>query len=266
MRWSVVCCSKMEAPYILEWACWYKLMGAEKIYLYDSGHDETKETLSKLIELGFVEYIHWPEYPAQYPAYEHALTNYRNTALAFFDADEYLLPMGDESVAEILDDMLNRSFVSGLAIGWEMFGDNFHETRPAELITEAYTKRQDDQHFECFTKCIVNPNLIIPRVHDPHWFNSISNFQIIREDGMPVKWGDHHHRKSWEFPKKRIRLNHYFTKSREDFMRKLARRGPDGNERQLNDFEISRRFNNRQDDTLILKHAKKLKALIECFK
>jgi hypothetical protein len=266
MKWSVVTVSKLESKDILEWACWYKLIGAEKIYLYDSLDDDTNVVLMKLIREGFVELIPWDIYPAQYPAYEDARIKFIDTALAFVDADELIIPL-ENSVSNILDEVITDN-VSGLAIGWDLFGCNGHVSRPKEgLMIENYTKRQDySTNFECFTKCIMIPNLMSEGILDPHWFQSKEGFHIAREDGSILNWGEHHHRLPWDFPKNKIKINHYISKSKEDYIERRSRRGPDGLKRELNEFEIYSENCNSVYDRTAHKWLENLKELMGFYK
>ncbi len=264
MKWSVVCCSKNEGQDILEWVSWYKLQGAEKVYLYDALTDDTHGTLQKYIQGGYVEFIPWTIYPAQYPAYKDALSRFKDTALAFVDADELIVPL-DGTVSDILDSIVTHN-VSGVAIGWEIFGNNGHTKRPEGLMIENYTRKIDySLEHETMTKCIVIPERMSGDVSDPHWFSSKPGFHLVREDGSVIRWGQHHHRGSLPFPKSRIRLNHYFTKSFDDFCKKVERRGPDGHTRLMKDFDCNE-VANAVPDTFVLKWAHKLKEIIECYK
>ena len=264
MKWSVVTVSKMESKDILEWACWHKLMGAEKIYLYDALADDAHGELKKLILEGFVEFIPWTRYPAQYPAYEDARVRFTDTALAFIDADELIVPLKG-TVSQILDETLKEN-VAGLAIGWDMFGPNGHDVRPPTgLMIENYTKRENRQG-ECFTKCIMLPEFMETGIWDPHWFRVKDGYHIVREDGSILRWGEHHHRLPWPYPKEKIKLNHYFTRSKEDFMRKYNRRGPDGNQRKLEDFDVAVIRCNEVEDTTAHAWINELKVLMKCYR
>jgi len=264
MKWSVVCCSKNEGLDILEWVSWYKLQGAERIYLYDALADNTHGVLQKYIQSGFVEFIPWTVYPAQYPAYKDALERFKSTALAFVDADELIVPL-EGTISSLLDELILPN-VSGIGIGWEIFGNNNHQARPEGLMIENYTRKIDyNVNRETMTKCIVIPDRLTGFVSDPHWYSSKPGFDIVREDGSILKWGEHHHRTNTPFPKSRIRLNHYFTKSFEDFCRKVNRRGPDGHTRLMTDFKCND-VANAVSDTFVLKWADKLKEIIECYK
>jgi hypothetical protein len=235
MKWQIAACTKSEGPNLLEWCCYHILKGAEKITLYDFDHEENSKRLAGLINVGRVEIIPWTIYPAQWQAYSDFIkknSGYLSMPIAFIDADEFICTPAKVTVAQVLSQMPEHS--AGLGIGWRIFGSSGHEKRPEGLVIENYTRRVNyDKNYETFTKCIVNPRFITAEVNDPHIFFPKPGKEITREDGIPLRWGDHHHRKPEPFPMSKIWLNHYFTKSREDFMIKYNRRGPDGAQRKL---------------------------------
>lgn len=247
MTWNICAVSKNEGLYIQEWAAYHKVIGCKKIFLYDAETDDTKQKLAQYIDEGFVKFIPWHIHPAQWQAYSDYITgcqfedpNEFKEWAALIDIDEFILPMGEESIEQFLGSFDER--VSGIGIGWHMFGSNNRYLRPKEnygsVIMNYYRCQDYQENKERMTKCFIRPNLCLSHVRDPHYFDPKPGFRIVREDGVELRWGDHHHRKNEDFPTERVRLNHYFTKSFEDWLVKFNRHGPDGNFRQMLDFAV----------------------------
>jgi hypothetical protein len=249
MSWNICAVSKNEGLYIQEWAAYHKILGCEKIFLYDAETDDTKQKLAQYINEGFVKFIPWHIHPAQWQAYSDYIVgnqfenpnDSRRTWAALIDIDEFILPMGDESVEDFLKGFDDK--VSAIGIGWQMFGSNNRYLRPKEnhgSVVMNYFRCQDYSEFkERMTKCFVRPYGCVAHVRDPHYFDPKPGFRVLREDGRELRWGDHHHRTNDDFPVERMRLNHYFTKSFEDWLIKVGRDGPDGNHRQMIEFAIA---------------------------
>ncbi|NJO79378.1 MAG: glycosyltransferase family 92 protein [Cyanobacteria bacterium RM1_2_2] len=87
---------KYEAPYLLEWLEFHKLVGVQKFYLYDNGDGiDTIGILYPYFESGEVILHDWPVAPGQLPAYKHCLQTYSQDSewIAFIDLDEFLFPL-----------------------------------------------------------------------------------------------------------------------------------------------------------------------------
>lgn len=257
----VVACCKNEGLYIKEWIEYHSLIGVEHFYIYDAATDNTRDILEPYVKNGTVTYIEWKVYPAQVPAYHNFVFQRRGMSAnwaAFIDLDEYIVLKDSDSLTGFLKDY-DRVDIAGLAIGWSIFGSSGHVTRPEGLIIENYTKCVDyTLNKERFTKVIVRPNKIA-YVDDPHFLKSKSNCRIVREDHVPLNFGDHHHRLTTDFPVQRVQLNHYFCKSFSDFQGKIARRGPDGGGRFFEEFANCNATANAVEDTVIQKYIPELR-------
>lgn len=257
----VVACCKNEGPFIKEWIEYHLIVGVEHFYIYDAGTDNTADVLEEYVKRGLVTYILWTNHPAQVYAYHNFVFQRLGmdaSWAAFIDLDEYILPMKDERLADILVEY-DRPDIAGIAIGWHIFGANGHIARPPGLITENYTKCVDYSLYpERFTKGIVRP-FRVSYVDDPHIFRAKSRCQMVREDYKPIKFGEHHHRDGTNFPVSRLRINHYFCKCYNDFLGKIKRGGPDGGGRYLEEFANCNKTANSVTDTVIQKFVPELR-------
>ncbi len=262
---SVVAVVKNEGRYLREWLEFQRLMGADHVYLYDNGStDSTDEVLAPFVAEGFVTAVPWITFDhdlcRQRLAYAHALSNFGPDFrwMAFIDLDEFLFPVAASSLVDALSDYEDDF---AICVPWFMFGHCGHETPPAGLVIENYTARASyPPKPRCEPlmkwKSIVQPAAVVA-VNSVHMFNLSNGITggvdenrepVIRKTERPPP------------PGKIFRLNHYFTRSRQEFAVKakdggLGNRGPRKRQRLANMIEAETVY----DDT-ILRFAPALRA------
>ena len=94
---------KDEAPFLLEWLAFHKVIGVDMFYLYDNGSsDGGGELIRRSGFAGNVTLIEWPERPGQLSAYNHFRVHHarRFTWAAFIDIDEYIMPLAGSSIRD----------------------------------------------------------------------------------------------------------------------------------------------------------------------
>ncbi|WP_203623411.1 glycosyltransferase family 2 protein [Lacticaseibacillus sp. 866-1] len=217
---GIVSIVKNEAPYMAEWICYHLSAGVDHIFLYDNDStDDLQDVLRSFGERVTLIPIHGVV--RQLDAYNHALNHYGLACrfMAFIDADEFIYsPEGDHEVKPVIEDILDRPHVGGLAVNWLIYGSSHFEHQPAGLVTDNFVLRS---RFD-FTK-----NLLIKTICNPrrvfyfslsHAPNYLPGYHAVNELGTVVPWAT-----TKEYSGKRIRLNHYYSKSREAFLKKRAR-------------------------------------------
>ena len=218
-----------EAHHLAEWLEFHHLVGVEHVYLYDNGStDNPCKVLEPYIREGFVSVIPWASPLTAHEvlqrfAYVHAILNFgiHWRWMAFIDIDEFLFPVEGTSLPAILADYEG---LPAVAAYWTMYGFNGHETRPPGLTIESYTKRSP-YGVQAWPKSIVDPSKVIG-VGSVHMFDFAEGREIAYDEqkrlirGLEGKKG----RPPSDFgPSNILRLNHYFTRSREEFAAKTAR-------------------------------------------
>ena len=205
---------KNEAYYLREWIEFHRRIGIEHFYLYNNNStDDFRDVIAPYVEQKLVTLHDWSEVPASPGADLHCITRYRDEArwIAFLDADEFLLPVGKTSLTELL-----RKFEDfpALAVNWIYFGSNGHLKRPHGGVLENYTKRSavPNRH----VKSIVNPRKVIKYGNSHYWFYSRAALPVNTQV-TPV-YG------SFSEPAVAdvLRINHYYSKSREEFLAKAV--------------------------------------------
>ncbi|MBD5400415.1 glycosyltransferase family 92 protein [bacterium] len=212
---------KDEGPYLKEWLDFHILVGVTKFYLYDNeSGDNTHKILEPYIDRGIVEYTWFPGKQMQAPAYKDILNKHANDArwMALIDLDEFLVPVEHKTIPEFL-----HSLPGGwaqLIVTWVMYGSSGHKKKPEGMVMENYKYHANDKR-NSGIKPIINPRLFL-EYRSPH-MNLIGGFTI---DNNGKKLG---HIDQTNNPPafNKLRCNHYYTKSFEDYMEKY-RRGASG--------------------------------------
>lgn len=255
---AIVAILKNEAPYIREWLEYHLMAGVEHFYLYDNdSEDNLTEVLKPFIDAELVDYVSMPGKVAQMLAYNHATAAHRYECryLTFIDADEFIFPKGGRSIKEVLHDVLDDDpNAAGLAINWHMFGSGGNATADIGAgVIDRFRYRAPDK-FEVekqfgngHVKTIANPRCI-DVLTIPHFAFYYAGKHAIDENGKPVQ--------SWfngDVPDKKIIINHYYTKSREEYERKVVRGNADAaqNFYRMEKFYELERASTIYDDSLI---------------
>lgn len=214
-----------------EWLEYHKLLGVEHFYLYDhSSNDRSREILQPYIDEGLVDLFEWPievknqeEYLSllQLPVYNHALSLARESAAwaAFIDLDEFLVPVEENSLVELLEEYTPYA---GLAINWQIFGTSGINRLPEEglLIEHLLWKVHPESSINQVVKLVVQPRLV-ERIGNPHTFDLIQGSYVVDSNFIPL--APRQRGKSILIDK--IRIHHYWCGTREWFFQnKLPRR------------------------------------------
>ncbi|NJO79379.1 MAG: glycosyltransferase family 92 protein [Cyanobacteria bacterium RM1_2_2] len=249
---------KYEAPYLLEWLEFHKLVGVQRFYLYENGdgHD-IAEIVQPYLESGEVILHDWPVAPGQLPAYKHCLQTYSQDSewIAFIDLDEFLFPTVESDLKDTLDEFASTP---GVGVNWLMFGTSGHGVRPAGLQIENFTKRAETDFAENrHIKSIVRPDRVLPPA-DPHFF-SCKDGVTVTENHLPLSSA-----LTDSVSVGKLRINHYFTRSREDMHQKMLRgRADNGTSRNWEFMEYTDR--NEVEDLTIQRFLPQLKQAIEAY-
>lgn len=209
---AVVAIVRNEASYLAEWLEFHLMVGAVHIYLYDNGStDASPEVTRAYCEAGAVTVVNWPSLSGKSPqlsAYADAITRFGASWrwMAFIDVDEFLYPAEGDTLTAVLDSRYRD--LTALEVNWRNFGSSGHVRRPPGLVTAAYTMRGAGPR--CETRKVANVKSIV----DPAAVKGIESahrFQLARGEQLRLP-----------LEQEAIRLNHYFTRSREEFEIKMG--------------------------------------------
>jgi hypothetical protein len=222
---SACCIAKKEQPYIREWVDYHRLVGVEAFHVYDDGDpgdEPLAETLREHVASGLVQ-VHRSigERRQQMQSYDDCLARHGAGSrwIAFIDVDEFLVPRSHADLRELL---AAHEAEAGFAASWLTFGSSGHRTRPPGLVTWNYVLRSEAgfQH-NTHVKSIVQPQRTLS-ARNPHAFDYRPGQRCVDERGRLVPDA------FMENTTRTVQVNHYFTKSRAEFLEKAARGRADG--------------------------------------
>jgi hypothetical protein len=221
LRDVMICAvAKNEGRNFTEWIEYHRLIGVTFFSIYDNdSDDETASVLAPYVRDGLAEVIPWPHHPGQLRAYNDCVERHRMSAkwIAFIDLDEFIVPPPGVMLPSFLD---RYERTNGLGINWLVFGPSGHDRRPGRLTVESYVMRAEEGHPDnCHIKTIANPRRIASTGLNPHYFVFADGRSVLNESLEPIPVGAF----SQEHRSRLIRINHYFTRSKEEFSAKLAR-------------------------------------------
>lgn len=238
MKFAIAAILKDERESLLEWLAFHRVMGASHFFLADNGStDGTRECLASLAREGWVTLIDVPSEPGvkpQLPAYQRLLAACAQgfDAVAFIDADEFLLPDGEPDARGLLpwlEARLADPEVAAVAVNWACFGSGGARFCEEGLVIERFTQRAKrgfgpNRHF----KSVVRPARV-KHFTNPHRA-LLTRGHYVDARGEPLEmWvdpkGDRRPGLSQEVCWEGARLNHYLVKSVEEFVLGKARRG-----------------------------------------
>ena len=251
---------KNEAHYLNEWIEHYSRIGVEHFYLYDNeSSDDALNTIHPWLHGNKVSYFRIDGQGMQLAAYRHCIENFRSnhTWIAFLDIDEFLF---SPLVTDIRAVLCNFENEAGLVANWLCFGTSGYTNRSDRPVVNTYTRRceidycdfdsnllrdrpgavkafeaGDSNYFQnprnyygqCnHIKSIVNARYVCDVGWSPHHFSYIDNKVPVTATGMPTPGPFTN-----EVDINSLRINHYFTKSEEEYMHKLRRGRADENDR-----------------------------------
>ncbi|MDV0441930.1 glycosyltransferase family 92 protein [Methanorbis furvi] len=258
---SIVAVIKDEAPYLREWIEFHKLIGVDKFYLYDAATDNTKEILAPYINSGEVVYRIMPGKSVQIPAYNDAICKYRSLTrwLAVVDADEFIVPVGQFDT--VTDFLKNYEDYPAVGVNWIMYDSNGHVTKPDGLVIKNYTRvHADDNHKDNhLIKSIVDPCRVMwcGQPHYCHYSWLSHRRKAVTENYNEINMGSYSEYNSVC----KIRICHYYSKSKEEFEKKCKRGMADSNQYRTVSEEQYNYSETKQDYTM-MKYVERMEEIL----
>jgi len=244
---------KGEDLYLREWLEYHLLVGVEHFFLYDMDVGQGQAAiLSPYEDAGVVTRIPWSHFEgtrldrkrARFRhnksslAHRHFARHFRNRVCwaLKIDGDEFLYPLeGDDVIGPLR--AFDRSRLRGISMPRFNFGDDGHERRPPGLVIESYLRREATRSSQ---KDMGNGE----KLSGNHFRRGAHRWSY----GLH-KWGRFVSPDQVET----LRINHYFTKSFEEFQ---TRQNDNDLRRQTREhFELRNRGRNDVDDDGMLRFA-----------
>ena len=220
MRVALVCIAKNEDHYIKEWCDYHLKLGFDQIFIYQNDWvcDLEMENVTKLTMNGPTK---------QMESYNTFIKTYHQEFdwAAFFDVDEFLVLKKHNSVKDFISDY---SEYDAIGINWVFFGDNnITELENNTSVLKRFTKRQKGINSHIKTILKMNDGVFMS-IHNPIVPNEIVDTNFNKFSGPFNPNGDDNI----------AQLNHYFVKTKKEFIQKIDRGRPDITiKRNISDFE-----------------------------
>ena len=146
-RPEVVLVSAMrnEAPFILEWVAYHRVIGIDRVVICaNPSSDGTNNLLAALAEAGAITYLPTNPGPDQSAlqaavvAFEAEVGYQDGTWYGWLDADEFLnVTCGDRSVADLVASL---GSARGILLNWRLFGTSGHDTFPGRFVSADFDR------------------------------------------------------------------------------------------------------------------------------
>ncbi|MFT6271836.1 MAG: hypothetical protein ACI9KS_000347 [Sulfitobacter sp.] len=278
-----------EAPFLLEWVAFHRLIGFDRIHVYSNNCDDrTPELLDELARLGLIAHVqHQPMGAAPQWHAAQIFTRARPFALGDYmmwaDADEFLnIKLGNGTLAD-LQRWIDPT--EGCPIPWRVFGDGNHRVHSGRQSGEAYvtasawrpgTVRLAKTFFR------ITPGFVDMRIHAPlidsaNWkgratFRSSSGGVLDMALPAYATWaaGGPLHLDAADVCYDHVQVNHYQVRSPAAFVMKFergcgsGRGGPTDERRMRYSIDKYNGYNfNETEDRSILRHQAGLDAMID---
>jgi hypothetical protein len=218
-----------EADYMKEWIEYHKMIGVEIFFIYDDGStDNIKEVLKPYIESGLVVVSDSNGKWNQTEVYHKTILKHRNKCkyMGVLDIDEFIVPINKENIRDVIKELFGKLDVKtpALAIHWITYGFCGCKEKPEGLVIENYQKsdKTPSQY-----KSIFNPRLVLSAT-GAHSCRYVFGKPALNEKGTKIY-------DEWQCPAseciknkseagvEHIRINHYWTKSYEEYCIKMKR-------------------------------------------
>jgi hypothetical protein len=208
MDYSIITANvRDDNDYLDEWINYHLAIGFEKIIIYD----HLSKIPVKPVWGGNVIIYRLERESLFIPEFIHnnTLQNYSSFWMAHFDVDEFMVLLQHKNVNDLLE---SYEDYGALGVPWSMFGSSHHVTKPLTNVKDSYLWRRPDE--KMWIKSIINTQFC-NRIDDPHngSYTRPAVNEAFEEFSGPI----------CDSPRKLIKLNHYFTRSLEEYKRKQAR-------------------------------------------
>jgi hypothetical protein len=221
-------------PYLTEWLNHHRSIGVDCFFLYDN--DSKKSIVESIKDVPFknkiyVEYCPGVASPAnnvQMFSYHKFLNDFSKEfdRVAFIDEDEFIICENGD-IKATLSDYLD---FPGLALSWRVFGSSGLIKQTPVPQMEKFVYYAPKYLGNINVKSIVDPKLV-GSVSNPHVF-SYTKENCVTVDKLPLKgaYAIPTYHTAW--------INHYWTRSLEEWNAKAARgRADNGEARDISMFD-----------------------------
>lgn len=216
---SVCLLIKDENSYLAEWLEWHVRQGVEHFYIYDNG---STTPVKRDIPAEYRErctVVDWAGYHphTQIDAYANCLSRFQDETewMAFIDTDEFIRVVDGTPLPEFLG-RTEFQEAAAVSMGWVTYNANGLLKRDERPVRERFTTTVEYPAHLPQCKCVVRTEQV--RMMGPH-HPIRSNTPLVIVDEA----GNDHREVARPLPRERLVVDHYFTRSYEEWQEKMAR-------------------------------------------
>jgi hypothetical protein len=208
---AIVAIARREHPYIREFIEVHRRLGVTGFYIYDNGLPGDEPLTQTLAGVPGVHVINFPGETMQMPAYAHFIHTVLPMApeewFAVLDVDEFLVPVQHKTLPAFLKEY---GHLGAIGVNWRMFMTDGHVHKPEGGVVSNYVRSRFNIHIKTLSH---RSQLTLP-------INNVHNVSgaCRRLDGTLII-GAFNHNDQTDI----IRINHYFSKSWQEFAEKVRR-------------------------------------------
>jgi hypothetical protein len=237
---SLCCIVKDEDEAIEEWVAFHLSVGVDFIIVVDNGPSTNLPAiLAPYRQAGVVELVTFTACgEQQQQAYERVIKKMAGKTrwLGFIDVDEFLFPTLADTLPEVLSDFDNYA---GVAVNWVSYGSSGHKNAPDGLVIDNFIERGELDHrfpwprlrqhhlpeghpeeylpMNTHVKVILNP-IAVKSFRTAHHFSFLPGHLCVTENKEPISQPV-----SDRVSVEKLRINHYWSKSRADVYKKVEK-------------------------------------------
>lgn len=267
---SAVCTYMLgEDKYVDEWVQYY-LFGLKfnRVYIYDnSEHNvlkylETKYPGVKIIHSGLTPVPSGqPRGMRAIPAMNDFLNKNKELPeaervkwCAFIEADEFLVLKKHDNINDFLKQYCQEG---GVAVNWYLYGDSNLKTYTPEPVTKRFLLRCKDINQHVRTICRCEDVEIIKDGDEMHGLRNFKQGKFLKDTNGKVVVGPFNPNGTSDV----AFIAHYFTKTKEEWDKKVSRGQADGTYRNINQYsDFNERANEVKDDSAAIIYDKAVAA------
>ena len=264
-RFGLCAIAKDEAPYVREWVAYHLAIGFQHITIYDNDSSDGLAERFRDCPLP-ISIVPWPTVPGRSPqreAYRHFMTTRGRDIdwVAFLDIDEFLNLKTRVSIGDLID---RCPGADAIGFNWRMFGSASRQRAEEGLVIDRFTRASCEAFAANFhIKTIARADHVV--LADVHNSTYRPGTRFVTPNGTPLI--DHPNARQSVLDLSIAQVNHYFTKSREEFAAKRLRGradvAPEDEARFRTDIEFDIYDRNEEEDLTILRWRPQLLRMLE---
>ncbi|WP_428243101.1 glycosyltransferase family 2 protein [Gynuella sp.] len=229
MKTAIIAIIKNEADCLLEWIAYHLVIGIDHFVIANNDStDESANILKKLTKLGIVTTVDFPtrwNVKPQLPAYRKLLSICPEWVdlVAIIDADEYITLMDeDQTIQPLINRLFANPDTAAVAMQWACFGSAGQLFREEGMVIERFNRQSDPKFTANLNYKTIARKEAVSNFNNPHFVSLLSG-QYVNTRGEPLnsKKEGVAQQLVWDH----LRVNHYVTKSLEEFILGKSKRG-----------------------------------------